>query len=230
MVSWNIFQGLHHRSKRYRWVLNPAIEDHLASLDADILVLPEAWTFARPAATWAEDLASNLGYELHQWVSDQPSRRRETVPWRMVILTRIAARSLPPYLMPAYPGLGQRAAVRIELEESGLTIAGVHLYGIHLLRFRQPRSWLAERGELRTIAVSHDIVAGDMNMWGPIVRRDAPNLRSVVSGRTYPAPRPHSQIDHVLVSDRVEMIASEVLPDLGSDHLGLRMTLAVHAR
>lgn len=225
MVAWNIFQGLHHRSKRYRWVPNPAIEDDLAALDADVLVLPEAWRFARPDVTWAEDLATTLGYELHQWIAGPPSRPRESVPWRMVILTRIPARTLEPMIMSEYPSIGQRAAVRVELTESRLTLAGVHLYGIHLLRYRKPRAWWNERAEFREICGANDIVAGDMNMWGPVVRHDAADLRGTVRGRTFPAPRPHSQIDHVLVSDRVEVVSSQVLPPMGSDHLGLRLRL-----
>lgn len=225
LVAWNIFQGLHHRSKRYRWVPNPAIEDDLAALDADVLVLPEAWRFARPDARWAEELAATLGYELHQWVADRAVRRREPVPWRMVVLTRIPARTLEPMVMSEYPSIGRRAAVRVELTGPQLTLAGVHLYGIHLLRYRRPRAWWNERHEFREICAASDIVAGDMNMWGPIVRRDGADLRGTVRGRTFPVPRPHSQIDHVLVSDRVEVLSSRILPPMGSDHLALHLDL-----
>ena len=223
-MSWNIFQGLHHRSRRDTWLQNLGIESHLAALDADVLVLPEAWRFGRSKARWAEDLASDLGYELHQWVADRPSRARETVPWRMVILTRIPARRLSDQILPTFRSFGPRAIVRVELEDSGLTIAGVHLYGIHLLQ-RNPAGWFNERAEFRKTTTNNDIVAGDMNMWPFVVHRDAGPLRPAVKGRTYRANRTHSQIDHLLISDRVEILKSEVLPDMGSDHLGLRATL-----
>jgi endonuclease/exonuclease/phosphatase family metal-dependent hydrolase len=225
IASWNLFQGLHHSSRRDAWVQNLPIKDHLESLDADVLVLPEAWRFNHASATWAEDTASRMGYELHQWVSGTPSRSREMVPWRIVMMTRIPARPLPPQVMPRLGGFGQRAIVRAELIEYGLTVAAAHQYGIHLLLRPAPRAWLKERAELRLAASANDIIAGDLNMWGPVVHHDARPLRATVRGRTYPAKRPHSQIDHVLVSDRVELLASEVLPEMGSDHRAIRTTL-----
>jgi endonuclease/exonuclease/phosphatase family metal-dependent hydrolase len=225
IASWNLFQGLHHSSRPDAWVQNLAIEDHLESLDADVLVLPEAWQFNQASATWAEELASRMGYELHQWVSDTPSRSREVVPWRIVMMTRIPARPLPPQVMPRLGGLGQRAIVRAELTDSGLTVASAHLYGIHLLLRPAPRAWLKERAELRLAASANDIVAGDLNMWSLVVHRDTRPLRPAVRGRTYNSKRPHSQIDHVLLNDRVEVMASEVLPDMGSDHRAIRATL-----
>lgn len=225
IASWNIFQGLHHATKRNKWIQNPTVEDGLASLDADVLVLPEAWRFGQLDATWAEDLASRLGYELHQWISDKPSRQRESVPWRIVLLTRIPTRPLPAQVMPHMGRFGQRAIVRAELIDSGLTISAAHLYGIHLLANPSPRGWMDERRELRMAAANSDIVAGDLNMWGPVVHRDTKPLRAAVRGRTFPTKRPHSQIDHLLVSDRVDVLNSEVLPDMGSDHLAIRATL-----
>jgi len=46
-----------------------------------------------------------------------------------------------------------------------------------------------------------------------------------VRGRTWPAHRPHSQIDHVLVRDDVAVVDGGVLGEVGSDHLPLRVTL-----
>jgi endonuclease/exonuclease/phosphatase family metal-dependent hydrolase len=62
-------------------------------------------------------------------------------------------------------------------------------------------------------------------MWSLVVHRDTRPLRPAVRGRTYNSKRPHSQIDHVLLNDRVEVMASEVLPDMGSDHRAIRATL-----
>ena len=225
IASWNLFQGLHHSSVRDGWVHNLALENHLCSLDADVLVLPEAWRFNQANPTWAEDIAHRMGYELHQWVSDTPSRSPNIVPWRIVMMTRIPARALPPQVMPRLPGFGQRAIVRAKLTDSGLTVAAAHLYGIHLLLRPAPRAWMKERAELRTAAAANDIVAGDLNMWGPVIQRDARTLRPAVRGRTYPAKRPHSQIDHILLSDRVEVLANGVLPDMGSDHRAVYATL-----
>jgi len=224
LASWNIFQGLHYTSRRDNWVPNELAKQHLADLEADVLVLPEMWAWGRPKATWAEDVAASLGYELHQWRADRPSRAREVVPFRMVIMTRIPARRLDDRAFSRFGSYGQRAMVRIELEDSGLRIAGGHLMGIHLLP-RHPRDFRRELAELSEVAAQADVVAGDMNMWGPVVSRAARPLRQAVKGRTYPASRPHSQIDHIFVSERVEVLSSEVLPETGSDHRAIRATL-----
>jgi len=223
-VAWNIFQGLHHTSRRPTWRTNPDVEAHLRSFDADILVLPEAWTFREPQARWAEHLAESLGYELHQWVSEAPSRPRDLCPWRMVILSRVPVRRRDDHVFPQLGSLGQRACVQIEILGSGVTLAGCHLYGIHAAR-RDPRLWFQERKELRELTDTNDVIAGDFNMWGPIVQRDAPGMRRAVKGRTFYAARPHSQIDHVLVKDHIAVTHPEVLPELGSDHRGLRVVL-----
>lgn len=224
LVSWNIFQGLHHTSRRPSWKRNDKIESHLTSLDADVLVLPEMWHFSRPEATWAEDFAEAHGYELHQWVADRPSRPRELVPWRMVIMTRLAARRLDDAVLPQLRRFAARAIVRVELVGTGLTLGGAHMYGIHLFR-QSPQAWLQERASFRDATKELDIIAGDMNIWGPIVRRDSPGKRAAATGRTYPARRPHSQIDHIMVSDRVDVLSSERLLGLGSDHLGFKVVL-----
>ena len=46
-------------------------------------------------------------------------------------------------------------------------------------------------------------------------------------GRTWPASRPHSQIDHILVRNGhgVALLDHEVLPEVGSDHRPVRATL-----
>jgi len=84
---------------------------------------------------------------------------------------------------------------------------------------------MRERRELKVTAANNDIVVGDLNMWGPVVRRDTTPLRSAVRGRTFPAKRPHSQIDHLLVSSQVEVLRSQVLPEMGSDHRAIRANL-----
>jgi endonuclease/exonuclease/phosphatase (EEP) superfamily protein YafD len=73
------------------------------------------------------------------------------------------------------------------------------------------------------------IVAGDCNFWGPGVQAFFPGWVRTVRGRTWPASRPHSQIDHILVrrGDGTEVARSEVLPAVGSDHRPVRATLRV---
>ena len=65
-----------------------------------------------------------------------------------------------------------------------------------------------------------------MNMWGWCAERLAGRgWRRAVRGRTYPSPRPHSQTDHILVNDAVEVMASEVVPQALSDHRPVKARL-----
>jgi endonuclease/exonuclease/phosphatase family metal-dependent hydrolase len=50
-----------------------------------------------------------------------------------------------------------------------------------------------------------------------------------VRGRTWPASRPHSQIDHILLrtNDGIEVVDHQVLPEVGSDHRPVRARLRV---
>jgi endonuclease/exonuclease/phosphatase (EEP) superfamily protein YafD len=48
-----------------------------------------------------------------------------------------------------------------------------------------------------------------------------------VKGRTWPASRPHSQIDHVLVRGPIDVEAADILGDVGSDHRPVRVRLHV---
>jgi endonuclease/exonuclease/phosphatase (EEP) superfamily protein YafD len=71
------------------------------------------------------------------------------------------------------------------------------------------------------------VLAGDCNFWGPGVERFLPGWSRAVRGRTWPAPRPHSQIDHVMVRGGVTAVDGEVLADVGSDHRPVRVRLRV---
>lgn len=64
------------------------------------------------------------------------------------------------------------------------------------------------------------LVGGDFNCWRPLLRVLFPGWRTLARARTWPAQRPHSQIDHLLgrgpwVSQR------SFTRDGGSDHLAL---------
>ena len=71
------------------------------------------------------------------------------------------------------------------------------------------------------------IVAGDCNFWGPGVVSILPSWRRTVRGPTFPAHKPHHQIDHILVRDNVTVLSGEVLAKTPSDHLPVRARLRV---
>jgi endonuclease/exonuclease/phosphatase family metal-dependent hydrolase len=48
-----------------------------------------------------------------------------------------------------------------------------------------------------------------------------------VRGATWPARFPHSQIDHIWVDDRLEVVSGEVGPATASDHRPVRARLRV---
>lgn len=68
------------------------------------------------------------------------------------------------------------------------------------------------------------ILAGDFNCWRPLLRTVLPGWRSAVRRKTWPAWRPHSQIDHILLRGpwTVGDTRSTVT---GSDHRALVVNL-----
>lgn len=64
------------------------------------------------------------------------------------------------------------------------------------------------------------LFAGDFNCWGPLLRVFMPGWRSLVQARTWPARRPHSQIDHVLGRGPWKILGGGAR-DGGSDHRAL---------
>jgi len=122
----------------------------------------------------------------------------------------------------------RRSAIVVEmaLGPHRLRVVGTHMSHLSAgspLQFRRLRSALRRLG-----ATDATVVAGDMNLWGPPVRALlGDGRRRAVIGVTWPAWRPHSQIDHVLVTADLEVVSSEILPDAGSDHRPVRVRLAV---
>lgn len=87
-----------------------------------------------------------------------------------------------------------------------------------------PRFFRALREELPA-ADAPAVLAGDMNLWGPPVSLLLPGWRRAVKGRTFPAYRPHSQVDHILVSPSVRVLEAEVVRTGNSDHRAVRARL-----
>jgi endonuclease/exonuclease/phosphatase (EEP) superfamily protein YafD len=71
------------------------------------------------------------------------------------------------------------------------------------------------------------VLAGDMNLWGPPVSSYLRGWRRAVVGKTWPAHRPHSQLDHVLTTPPVTVVEAGVAEFAGSDHRPVVVTLAV---
>jgi endonuclease/exonuclease/phosphatase family metal-dependent hydrolase len=115
----------------------------------------------------------------------------------------------------------ERVALVVDLSVEGrpISVVGTHMSHLH---FGSHRNWSELRRALRTAARPDAVLAGDMNTWGPLVRVFMPGWRRAVIGRTWPAWRPHSQIDHILVHGSLRAVSGSVMPDAGSDHRPVR--------
>ena len=148
--------------------------------------------------------------------------------WELAICSRLpvtAVGSLPLGHVPRDPAGPRHAlAVTVRADDRDLGIVGLHAssrvhFGgslAHLLHLRRA----LDRG-----AWSADVVAGDFNLWGPPVVTVMRGWRRAVRGRTYPAHRPHSQIDHVLVRATTVVLDAAVQPATPSDHRPVRVRL-----
>ncbi len=126
----------------------------------------------------------------------------------------------------------RRAALVVDLTVEGLalSVVGTHMAHIH---FGAHRNWAELRRALRvgsggSAARPDAVLAGDMNTWSPVVSFFMPGWRRAVRGASWPAWRPHSQIDHILLrGSRLRAVSGSVLPDSGSDHRPVRAELEV---
>jgi len=255
----------------------------IASLDADVIVLEEAWTVAGDdGGGQAAEAARHLGYQIAAHTLGSGRRiRPQSVPadanntttaswrprpiwkdqnkalymdgvrpvsarvqalprwqeaeegsWGIAVLVRPslpieATRLLPMRTLRA--DRVRRAALVVDLTVEGqpISVAGTHMS--HLL-MGSHRNWADLRRQLGTSSSARPdtVLAGDMNTWGPLVTRFMPGWKRAVIGPTWPASRPHSQIDHILVrGDAVRPVSGVVLPNSGSDHRPVRAELDV---
>jgi endonuclease/exonuclease/phosphatase family metal-dependent hydrolase len=118
----------------------------------------------------------------------------------------------------------RRVAIRCDVEIDGRPLAAIGTHMSHLTQ-GSPLQYLRLR-RLLPPSSHAAVLAGDMNLWGPPVSAAFPGWRRAVRGRTWPAGRPHSQLDHVLVTPSVTVVEGSVAPDLGSDHRAVRVVLS----
>jgi endonuclease/exonuclease/phosphatase family metal-dependent hydrolase len=121
----------------------------------------------------------------------------------------------------------RRVALVARVEVSGTLVFVVAAHMAHLT-YGSPIQFRRLRSALRvTLGDAPAVLAGDMNLWGPPVVALLSDWRRVVLGRTWPAWRPNSQVDHILVKGPLELVSSEVLGASGSDHRPVRAHLAI---
>ncbi len=235
------------------------------ALDADVLILQEAWTSDDGTPGTAASVADRCGYEvvveaplararlygpvptrstrwapafaqvrkglqldLDKWKVPSGSRNRtaDRGIWGIALLSRV------PWRDAAVLSLGKlrrdpaaRAVVRCTIDLGGreVTVLGTHMSHITHWSPAQYR----RLGDLLPHPDHAAVLAGDMNMWGPPVNSFFPAWRRAVTGRTWPAHRPHSQLDHVLITPALSVLDARIVPSTGSDHRPVVVTLAL---
>jgi len=203
------------------------------SLSADVVVLPEAW---RPhEGECALDILAGEGWH----VEERPFATLRFLPrpevdvpgdgwWSLAVLSRypISERRDIPLARVFHDPVRRRAAIAVTLDVEGTEVALVAVHASSRLWYAGPGVHLCSLRRHLLLGNRPSVIAGDCNLWGPGVVALLPGWRRAVRGSTYPAHRPHSQIDHILVHGGVEIIGGEVLPVTGlSDHRPVRARL-----
>ena len=159
-------------------------------------------------------------------------RRRPTGTWRiegtwsLALLARVPVRDPATlWLEQLRPDPARRAVLRavVDLDRRPVTVMGTHMS--HLtdwspLHYRKLAGLLPRPDTPAALC-------GDMNLWGPPVRGFFPAWRRAVTGRTWPAHRPHSQLDHVLITESLRVVEARVAERTGSDHRPVVVRLAL---
>jgi endonuclease/exonuclease/phosphatase family metal-dependent hydrolase len=270
IANYNMHCGMDGWGRPYDYVAA------ITSLDADVIVLEEAWTTDGDGdgggGGQAAEAARSLGYQIaaHTLGSGRRIRPQAGAPsswlarpvWqdqnrplymdgvrpqsaRVQAMARwqeaepgtlgIAILVRPDYVIEATRVLPMRtlradrvtrAALVVDLTVGGrpISVGGTHMSHLHM---GSHRNWTELRRQLRTSARPDAVLAGDMNTWGPLVKRFMPGWRRAVVGPTWPTWRPHSQIDHILVRGALRPVAGVVFPHSGSDHRPVRAELEI---
>jgi endonuclease/exonuclease/phosphatase family metal-dependent hydrolase len=236
LVSANLHWGFGY-GRTYRRAYD--VVDALVGFEADVLVLPES--FRPDSGPGMLDALASAGYQVetvpimrHElWHSSTSGRGWRPSPgiWCLAIASRLPVlerRELPMGKV-FHDSAGPRSALQVDVDVDGRRL---HVVGLHVsskLYFGGPFVHLRALRPLLPQGPDPAVIAGDFNLWGPGVVSILRGWRRTVRGTTYPAHRPHSQIDHILVNRAVECLDAEVLPPYGSDHLAVRARLSVES-
>ncbi len=203
--------------------------------DAEVVVVPESWR-EHDGRGLLDELV-NDGYRVEtveittMMISSRRSRHEDPGEghWELAVCSRfpvVARRELPLDVIRGDQG-GLRHALQLTVDVHGTE---VDVIGVHTSSMVWKLAPLRHLRSLRPQLPPRDrraIIAGDCNFWGPGVVTMLPSWRRAVRGPTFPAHKPHHQIDHILVRDNVTVLSGEVLPRTPSDHRPIRARLRV---
>ena len=209
-------------------------------LDADVIALQESWA-PDGGESQHHAAARELGYQVHDlalsradaWPEPRildrwdPERRTGSGDWCLAVLVRVPVTRVVPtriWQLPTDPS--SRAILQLDVEVDGRPCAVCSTHFTHL-EFGAALHLPALRRALPS-ADRPGVFVGDMNLWGWCISAMTPRgWRRVGRGGTWPAHRPLSRIDHLLVTRAVEVLETETLPDLGSDHRPVRARMRI---
>ena len=202
------------------------------AVDADVLVVQEAW-WADDGSSFLDDVAEKGGYELLEHPLSRGIARRDTRErpppighWGVAVLTRfpvLSTRALPLGEVPI-DRVSNRSALQVQIEVDG---AVVDLVAVHASALTVVGPVLQLRRLRPQLPLDRPtIIAGDLNITPRAVAQLLGDWTRAVTGNTWPSTRAVAQIDHVLVSEHFTVERGDVLPDLGSDHLPIRVELS----
>jgi endonuclease/exonuclease/phosphatase family metal-dependent hydrolase len=229
-ATFNTQLGL--RAGLHRWAAYD-VASVCDSLSADVLVLQEVWRDEETGSI-IDELAT-AGYftaelplaAVHRVEGHRPRSGRGgggTVGLAVVSRFPIAGRAAVPLGRVIGDPMKARSALHVELDVDGTTIDVVTVH----TSSRLPYGPVVHLRNLRSELPGGDrpaIVAGDCNIWGPVVARLLPEWRRAVIAKTWPSHWPHSQIDHILTNRHVTALAGDAIPHEGSDHRPVRARL-----
>ncbi len=213
--------------------LSASLEGLVHRLDADVTFLQEVW---RPFG--ADEVLHGLARleqvtVIHEPLTDRAllgghriAKRAESGEgsWGLAAVCRLPVVAATSWaLRRAWRDPVPRVALELEVLVGARP---VKVLGTHLSQ-RLPSNVLQLR-ELLGIAdeVGVDVIVGDLNTPGVVVRRLLGRFRSGVRAATWPASHPLVQLDHVAVSNRVGVVGAQIIRT-HADHLALRLELEV---
>jgi endonuclease/exonuclease/phosphatase family metal-dependent hydrolase len=148
--------------------------------------------------------------------------------WGLAVLSRLPVLTRETIDLGRLRGdRARRAAIVVEVlvGATPVVVAGTHMS--HLVAGSPVQFSRLRREVAARVGDRPAVLAGDMNLWGPPTVALLPGWRRAVRGRTWPAWRPHSQPDHILVRGGIEVVEGSVVEEVGSDHRPLRALLRV---
>jgi len=202
------------------------------------LARAERVTSGRGPRSWQPLLAHFTGErglyfrEHRELTPQQVTHRRarpqvETGEWGLGLFTTLPIESIAVRSLGRLPREKVRRALivaRLVLDGQPIHVLAVH--GAHLSHGSPLLYWRVTRIVNELDPRVPIILGGDFNCWRPLLRLLLPGWTSLARARTWPAHRPHSQIDHLLGRGPWHRLATAAT-DGGSDHRALRADVTI---